>query len=153
MIWCNAVSLCFASVLNVFNMNSVFEQVECSEVLSYSCCTFHVKCTQVLSSLEFPFFQDWRFLYRETVDFCFCLTLKSFILFLSKCLVISPGGSEGKESACNAGGLRSILGLGRSPGGGNGNALQYSGLKNPMDRGASWATVYGVVKSQTWLSN
>ena len=61
----------------------------------------------------------------------------------------SPGGSEGKESACNVGGLGLILGLGRSPGGGNSNALQYSGLKNPVDRGASWATVYGVVKSQT----
>ena len=94
MIWCNAVSLWFASVLNVFNMNSIFEQVECSEVLSYSCCTLPVKCTQVLwcgsvSSLGFPFFQDWQFLYRETVDFCFCLTLKSCILFLSKCLVTS----------------------------------------------------------------
>ena len=94
MIWCSAVSLCFASVLNVFHMNSVFEQVECSEVLSYSCCTFPVKRTQVpwcssVSSLEFPFFQDWRLLYRETVEFCFCLSLKSFILFLSKCLVTS----------------------------------------------------------------
>ena len=50
--------------------------------------------------------------------------------------MVFPGGSDGKESACNAGNLGSILGLGRSPGGGHGNALQYSCLENPMDRGA-----------------
>ena len=44
-----------------------------------------------------------------------------------------PGGSDGKESACNAGDLSSILGLGGSPGEGNGNPLQYSCLENPMD--------------------
>ena len=42
-----------------------------------------------------------------------------------------PGGSDGKESACNAGDLGSIPGLGRDPGGGHGNPLQYSGLENP----------------------
>ena len=47
-----------------------------------------------------------------------------------------PGGSEGKASACNAGDPGSIPGLGRSPGEGNGNPLQYSCLENPMDRGA-----------------
>ena len=45
-----------------------------------------------------------------------------------------------------------ILGLGRSPGGGHGNPLQYSCLENPMDRGAWQATVHGVAKSQTQLS-
>ena len=55
-----------------------------------------------------------------------------------------PGGSEGKASACNAGDLGSIPGLGRSPGEGNGNPLQYSCLENPMDREAWWATVHGV---------
>ena len=45
-----------------------------------------------------------------------------------------PGGSGGKESACNVGDLGSIPGLGRSPGGGHGNPLQYSCLKNPTDR-------------------
>ena len=64
-----------------------------------------------------------------------------------------PGGSEGKETACNAGDLGTIPGSGRSPGGGNGNPLQYSCLENPMDRGAWWATVHGVAKSQTQLSN
>ena len=47
-----------------------------------------------------------------------------------------PGGSEVKVCACNAGDLSSITGLGRSPGGGTGNPLQYSCLENPMDRGA-----------------
>ena len=64
-----------------------------------------------------------------------------------------PGGSEDKVSACNAGDLGSIPGLGRSPGEGNDNPLQYSCLENPMDRGAQWATVHGVAKSQTRLSD
>ena len=46
-----------------------------------------------------------------------------------------PGGLDGKESACNAGDLGSIPGLGRSPGEGNGSPLQYSCLENPIDRG------------------
>ena len=52
------------------------------------------------------------------------------------------------ESTCNAGDTGSIPGLGRSPGEGNGDPLQYSCLKSPMDRGAWWATVHGVSKSQ-----
>ena len=65
----------------------------------------------------------------------------------------SPCGSDGKESACNAGDPGSIPGLGRSPGEGNGNPLQYSCLENLMDRGAWRATVHGVTKSRTWLSD
>ena len=64
-----------------------------------------------------------------------------------------PGGSEVKASACNAGELGSIPGLGRSPGEENGNPLQYSCLENPMDRGALWAIVHRVAKSQTRLSD
>ena len=60
-----------------------------------------------------------------------------------------PGGSDGKESACNVGDPGLIPGLGRSPGEGNGNLLQYSCLENSMDRGACWAIVHGVVNSQT----
>ena len=52
-----------------------------------------------------------------------------------------------------AGDMGSIPGLGRSLGGGNGNPLQYSCLENPTDRGAWWAAVHGVAKSQTQLSN
>ena len=64
-----------------------------------------------------------------------------------------PGGSEDKESACNLGDPDSIPGLGTSPGEGKGNSLQYYLLENSMDRGAWWATVHGVAKSLTWLSN
>ena len=60
-----------------------------------------------------------------------------------------PGGSDCKESAWNAGNLGLIPGLGRSPGGGHGNPLQYSCLENPMDRGAWRATVQGTAKSRT----
>ena len=56
-----------------------------------------------------------------------------------------------KNLPANAGDLGSIPGLGRAPGEGNGNPLQYSCLENPMDRGAWWATVHGVTKSRTRL--
>ena len=59
-----------------------------------------------------------------------------------------PGGSIGKESTCNVGDLGSIPGLGRSPGEGKGNPLQYSGLENSMDY-----MVHGVAKSQTQVSD
>ena len=63
------------------------------------------------------------------------------------------GSSAGKESACNAGDLGLIPGLGRYPGKGNGYRLQYSGLESSMDRGTWQATVSGVTKSQTRLSH
>ena len=59
-----------------------------------------------------------------------------------------PGGSDGKASAYNVGDLGWIPGLGRSPGEGNGNPLQYSCLENPMDKGAWWATVHGVARAR-----
>jgi len=58
-----------------------------------------------------------------------------------------PGGSDSKEPTCNVGHLVSIPELGRYTGGAHGNPLQYSCLKNPMDRGAWQATVHGVAKS------
>ena len=63
-----------------------------------------------------------------------------------------PGGSDSKETACNVGNLGSIPGSGRSPGEGNGYRLEYSGLENPVDRGA-WPTVHGAAKSRTGPSN
>ena len=64
-----------------------------------------------------------------------------------------PGGSEVTASAWNVGDPGSIPGLGRSPGEGTGNPLQYSCLENPMDRGAWWATVHGAANSWTRLSD
>ena len=63
-----------------------------------------------------------------------------------------PFSSVGKGSACSAGDLGLIPGLGRAPGEGNGNPLQYPCLENLMDRGAWWAAVHGVSKSRTRLS-
>ena len=63
-----------------------------------------------------------------------------------------PGGSDGKEFTCSAGdtrGVGSVPGWGRSSGEGNGNPLQYSCPENSTERGAWWATVHGVSKSQT----
>ena len=64
-----------------------------------------------------------------------------------------PGDLNGKKSFCNAEDLGLIPGSGRSHGVGNGNPLHYSCLENPMDRGAWWATVYGIEKGQTRLSD
>ena len=63
-----------------------------------------------------------------------------------------PGGSDSKESSCNAEDLDSIPGLGRCPGEGNGNPFQYSCLENPMDGGTWWTIVHGIAKSWTRLS-
>ena len=63
-----------------------------------------------------------------------------------------PCGSAGKQSARNAGDLSSIPGLGRSPGEGNGNPLQYPCLENFMDTGAWWAVVHGAANSQARLN-
>ena len=70
-------------------------------------------------------------------------------------LILSLGfhsGSEGKAPACNVGDQGLIPGLGSSPREGNGNPLHYSCLENLMDGGAWWATVHGVAKSRTQLS-
>ena len=64
-----------------------------------------------------------------------------------------PSSSDGKASACNAGDLGLIPGLGRSSGEGNGNPVQYSCLENFMGRGAWQATVHGVAKNRTQLSD
>ena len=82
----------------------------------------------------------------------------SFFFNIWKCFPIpsselTMSGSDGKVSTCNAGDRSSMPGSGRSPGGGHGNLLQCSGLKNPVDRGAWRATVHGLAKSQTRLSN
>ena len=75
-----------------------------------------------------------------------CLATAFYILGFSV-------GSDSKESACNVGGLGLIHGLRRSPGEGNGCPFQYSCPENSMDRGDGWATVHGVAKGQTQLSD
>ena len=67
------------------------------------------------------------------------MSAKGLLLFFNVCICVHtsfPGGSDGKASACNAGDLGSVSGLGRSPGKGDGNPLQYSCLENPTDGGA-----------------
>ena len=99
---------------------------------------------------------NWR---DQSLNIC---THKSFLHIFVQMIVsiyINVGllwWLSGKKSACRAGDLGLIPGLRRSPGGGYDNPLQYSCPKNPMDRGAWWATVYRVTQSQTrlkWLSS
>ena len=75
--------------------------------------------------------------------------LSSFFYFFIYSL---PGGSDGKLSACSVGHTGSTPEWGSASGEGNGSPLQYSCLKNPMDRGAWWATIHGVTENRTWLS-
>ena len=74
-------------------------------------------------------------------------------VFKEEYILIFFGGLDSKPSACNARDLGLIPGSGRSPGEGNGNPPKYSCLENPMARGAWFATVHGVAKSQTRLSD
>ena len=80
---------------------------------------------------------------------CIKVQRNRHMLVLSPLLFVHSGPGSDKESACSAGDPGSIPRLGRSPGGGSGNPLQYSWLENPMDRGAWWATVQGVAESDT----
>ena len=82
-----------------------------------------------------------------------CFSLKAVCNFVLKCGCCYRCGSNGEASADNAGDLGSIPASGRSPGAGDGNPLQYSCLENPMNRGAWEATVHGVAKSWTQLSD
>ena len=78
--------------------------------------------------------------------------MKNLNLLKCMCIIDFPGDSDSKESACHVGHLDSIPGLGRAPGDGNGNSLQYSCLENSTDRGAWRATAHGVAKNRTRLS-
>ena len=93
----------------------------------------------------FPVCKKYFYNKNFLINFKMYLTFKNWKGF--------HGGSDRKESACNAGNPDSIPGLGSSPGEEHGNPLWYSCLENPMGRGTWWATVHGVAKSQTWLSN
>ena len=93
---------------------------------------------------------------QARLQLCLCLQANEISCDLREvwaCLRGFSGGSDGKESTCNAGDPGSIPGLGRSPRGGHGNPLQYSCLENPMKRGTWWATVHGVANRWTRLSD
>ena len=97
------------------------------------------------------------FLVISCIDFVTVLIMfmHSIYTLMYNIFIVSlgfPGGSDDKESACNAGDLGSITGLGRSPAEGNGYPIQYLCLENSMDRGAWWAVVHGVAKSWTQLN-
>ena len=108
--------------------------------------------TWLLSGKIFIYLHDLQniLISRREAD---CKFTKSSIFFLFSICWTLYRSTDGKASTCNAGDLGSIPGLGRFPGEGNGNPLQDSCLENSMDRGAWWATVHGVAKSWTWLSD
>ena len=81
------------------------------------------------------------------------LIVQLLMLFYRTAVKFKGLYQPGKESVCSAGDPDSVPGSGRSPGEGNGYPHQYSCLENPMDRGALWAIVHGIKKSQTQLSN
>ena len=108
--------------------------------------------------------RPWLCSFKELIKLC----KPCYIIFVKnkcKCVFIYvyiyapiyigfPCGLDSKESTCNAGDLGLIPGLGRYPGEGNGNPLQYSCLENSMDRGAWWATVHGLQRvGHDWATN
>ena len=96
---------------------------------------------------------DCSFLIALTIG-AFVGKMMSLLFNMPSSFVMAfPGGSLFKNVPANAGEANSIKKLRRSPGEGNGNPLPYSCLRNPMDRGAWRATIYGVIKSWTQLSN
>ena len=92
----------------------------------------------------------WKFVDRFFMDIWLVLLIYRGIWLLGRIVTLwaSVGRLDFKEYACNARDPGSIPDLGRSPGEGNGDPLQYSCLENSMDRGAWWATVHGVTKRQ-----
>ena len=91
----------------------------------------------------------WKNSYLMLEEFTFQME----IIIIQTTLRLSLVAQMVKECACNARDTGLIPGMGRSPGERNGNPLQYACLENSMDRGAWWATVQGVAKSRTGLSD
>ena len=133
------IPCCFDTVALQYSLNS--RRVVSSFVL------FLQDCLATLGLLWFQ--KNFRIVYSSIVKNAMNV-LKSITVNLQ---VVLPWWSDGKVSVYNAGDLGSIPGLGRSPGEGNGNPLQYYCLENLIDRGAWQATVHGVAKSWTQLSN
>ena len=110
---------------------------------------FYFLCREVFLAASFLklFFPLAIIAFTSPLKF-FCLI---FLMAARRLCRIFPGGSVSKEYASNAGDQGLIPELGRTPGEGNGNPLQYPSLGNPMDRGAWWAAVHRVTKTQTRL--
>ena len=110
-------------------------------------------------SLKFPFFLPYTLIFFQLSSLLYplCSSFLDFLKWITRFLTYIhkglPWWQRWKESACNSGDLGLIPELGISPGEGNGYPLQYSGLENFMDRGTWQATVHGVAKSRTSLSN
>ena len=100
--------------------------------------------TSLILSLHIVLFGRKSRAQSTSKDWGFCSPPRGWNLYVN--YLDFPGSSGSKESACSAGDLGLIPGLGRSPGEGNGNSLQYSCLESPMDRGAWRATVHGVTR-------
>ena len=109
-----------------------------------SCDQIHLTLQYGFNIIRVPYLNIFYFFYSQVV---FYWSQQSYLQSIIHFKVGFPGDSDHK--VCNAGDLGLIPGLGRSPGEGNGYPFQYSCLEVSMDRGAWWATVYGVVKSQT----
>ena len=150
----------YVSEIFVSNLNTSLKRIVAAHMKLTKFCYF--------GSLVFCFeINNWK----EKVDIWHCSLYVVFLIFVlpshqkyscvsylhwwqpSHCMDFADG-SAGKEFLCNAGDKGDVDSppeLGKSPGEGNDNPLQYSCLKNPMDRGAWWATVYGVAENWTWL--
>ena len=141
----NRLILCHPLLLlpSIFHSIRVFsnESAPCIRWPKYWSCSFNIS-----PSIEHPGLISFRMNWLDLL--AVQGTLKSLLQHQSsKAAILDPsassGGSEVKASTYNAGDLGSIPGLGRSPGEGNGNPLQYSCLENPMNERAWWATVLG----------
>ena len=97
-----------------------------------------------------PSLKDFEHNLTSVGNECNCPVVWTFFITT---LLGFPGSLDGKASSYNVGDLGLIPGSARSPGEGNGNPLQYSCLENPMDWGTWWATVHGIAKSPTRLSD
>ena len=146
------------------------KQVHCTALPTAPTAFAHVMslCCVLVVLAMFQSFSLWYLLWGSAMLLCYMIhvprlcdlwcyydLLKAKVFLIKVCTLIGrlPCSSNSKESACHAGDQGSIPGLGSSSGEGNGNPLQYSCIETPMDRGTWWATVCGVARSQTWLSD
>ena len=146
----NRASLCFYLIPNEVSQqvfqSLVFRPVHFTRVIFLN--DYH---DYFLLQLHPTIYQSSRFCLNDQNPPDLILTFHSFSTTILHTLLSNvwrgfPGGSDGKESACNVGDPGSNSGLGRSPGEGNGNPLQYSCLENPKDKEAWQATIHGVAK-------